>query len=148
LADPTVLLEGKTEKATRLHKFRREIDKELRKYLEQFDSEAEFHLDTHVVFYSIKSKFNITSQIATQLQHSHPNKIIAIISPETQETVKVSLRRGSKIKTDLATLAEATVTGLVQASGGGHQDAAGCILRNEDINLWKKNMLEYLRKTI
>jgi single-stranded DNA-specific DHH superfamily exonuclease len=148
LTDPTVLLEGKTKKAALLHRFRREIDKELRKYLEQFDSESESHLDTRVAFYSIKPKFNITSQIATQLQHDHPNTIIAVISPETRKTLKVSLRRGSKVKTDLATLAEATVTGLVKASGGGHQDAAGCILRNKDVNLWKKNMLEHLRRTL
>lgn len=143
--DPTMLLEGKTEKATLLHRYRQEVDKELSKYLEQFDSKAEFHSDSQLAVYSIKPKFNITSQIATQLQHNNPNTTIAVISPETQETMKVSLRRGSKVKTDLATLAESTTTGLVQASGGGHRDAAGCILRNEDIDLWKKNTLQYLR---
>jgi len=148
LDDPTALLEGKTKKARLLHRFRREVDEELRKYLEQFDSEAEFHLDARVVFYSLKPKFNVTSQIATQLQHSNPNTIIAVMSPETQKTLKVSLRRESKIKTNLAALAEATVAGLVQASGGGHQDAAGCILRNEDVNLWKENMLQHLRRAL
>jgi len=146
--DPTMLLEGKTEKATLLHRYRKEVDKELSKYLEQFDSKAEFHSDSQLAVYSIKPKFNITSQIATQLQHNNPNTTIAVISPETQKTMKISLRRGSKVKTDLAALAESTTTGLVQASGGGHRDAAGCILRNEDIDLWKKNTLQYLRKSV
>ena len=145
--DPTILLEGKTEKAKLLHRFRREVDEELEEYLERFDSEAEFHPDSQLAFYTINPKFNITSQIATQLQHYHPNTIIVVISPETRKTLKVSLRRGDKEKTDLAALAESTTVKLLQASGGGHQDAAGCILRNEDVKLWKKNMLQYLHKT-
>lgn len=146
LGDPTVLLEGKTEKAAMLQRFLREVNKELRKSLAQFNSKAEFHLDSRIAFYSIKPKFNITSQIATQLQHSNPKAIIAVISPETQKTTKVSLRRGGMMKTDLAALAESTTSGLFQASGGGHQEAAGCVLRNEDVDLWKKNALEHIRR--
>jgi len=135
LNDPTVLLEGKTEKAKLLHTFRKEVDEELKKYLARFDVEAEFQHEGQIAFYFIKPKFNITSQIATQLQHNHPNTLIAVITPETQKTLKVSLRRGSKIKVDLAALAESTVAGLVHASGGGHPDAAGCILRRAEF--WK-----------
>lgn len=146
--DPTILLEGKTEKAKLLHAFRREVDEELKKYLKQFDSKAEFHLSSKIAFYLINPKFNITSQIATQLKHSNPNTIIAVISPETQKTTKVSLRKGSNVKTDLAALAKSTTTRLLQASGGGHRDAAGCVIRNEDVNLWKKNTLKNVGRTL
>jgi single-stranded DNA-specific DHH superfamily exonuclease len=143
--DPTILLEGKTEKTKLLHRFRTEVDEELKEYLKRFDSEAKFHLDSQVAFYSVNPKFNIISQIATQLQHSHPDTIIAIIAPETQKTLKISLRRGGNVKTDLAALAESTTAGLAQASGGGHKDAAGCVIQNEDLSLWKNNTLHYLR---
>lgn len=144
--DPAALLKGKTAKAKLLHRFREEIDEELNKYLADFASEAEFHMDSRLAFYSIKPKFNITSQIATELQHRNPNTIIAVISPETQKTTKVSLRRGNKVKTDLAALAETTTANLTRASGGGHRDAAGCTLPTDEVNLWKKNISQYLSR--
>ncbi len=146
--DPAMLLEGETEKAKLLHRFREEINKELTKLLEQFSSKAEFHLDSRLAFYTIKPKFNVTSQLATQLQHSHPNTVIAVVSPETRKTLKVSLRRGSQARINLAAFAEITTNGLAYATGGGHLDAAGCVIREKDIALWKKNVIQHLHKTL
>ncbi|UCB59770.1 MAG: hypothetical protein JSW72_06475 [Candidatus Bathyarchaeota archaeon] len=145
--DPTTLLEGKTRKALLLHRFRREVDDEINRFREQFEFDAEFHAESQIAFYSVDPKFNITSQLATQLQHSYPNTIIAVMSPEAPKKVKASLRRGSNVETDLAALAESTTARLAQASGGGHPDASGCTLRTKDVFLWKRNMLQYIRKT-
>ncbi|MDH5447850.1 MAG: hypothetical protein OEY24_06600 [Candidatus Bathyarchaeota archaeon] len=90
-------------------------------------------------------RYQPNSHATTTQQPKHDN---CRDIPETQKTLKVSLRRGSKIKTNLATLAEVTATGLVQASGGDNQDTADCILRNEDVSLWKKNTLQHLRRTL
>lgn len=141
--DPAMLLEGKTRKARILRKYRKEVDAELKDLLEQFDTEAEFNLGSQLAFYFIKPRYNVTSQIATQLQHSHPNTTIAVVSPETSRTVKVSLRRGRKAKTNLAILAESSIAGLAQASGGGHPEASGCVIRTEDIDAWKRNVLQH-----
>jgi single-stranded DNA-specific DHH superfamily exonuclease len=148
IGDPTVLLEGRTKRARVLREYKKEVDEELTRFMDQFDSAAEFHLDSRLAFYFIKPKHNITSQIATQLQHSHQNTVIAIISPETPKTLKVSLRRGSSVKANLATLAESSITGLKQASGGGHPDAAGCVLHKEDIGIWKENVLKHLHQSL
>jgi single-stranded DNA-specific DHH superfamily exonuclease len=146
--DPAALLEGRTKRARILHRYRRDVDEELKKFLDQFDSEAELHLDQRLAFYFMEPRYNITSQTATQLQHGHRNTVIAIISPETPKTLKVSLRRGNKVKADLAALAESSITGLRQASGGGHPEAAGCVLRKEDLGTWKENVLKRLHQSL
>jgi hypothetical protein len=143
--DPFPLLHATTDKAKRLHQYRKAITAELSKYLERFATEAEFHLEGKLAFFTMAPTFNITSQIATELQHRHPETIIAIIAPETPDTLKVSLRRGSTVTTNLAALAQATTAKLAQASGGGHPEAAGCVLRNDDLNLWKQQTLDHLR---
>jgi single-stranded DNA-specific DHH superfamily exonuclease len=143
--DPATLLEGKTKKALALHKYRKEVDEELRKSLDRFDSVAEFQLGSRLAFYLIKPRYNITSEIATQLQHSHPDTIIAVVSPETSKTMKISLRRGNRVQTNLSILAESSIAGLTQSSGGGHPDAAGCVIQNGDIDVWKKKVLRCLR---
>ncbi|MCW3981168.1 MAG: DHH family phosphoesterase, partial [Candidatus Bathyarchaeota archaeon] len=109
-------------------------------------SKVDLHLDSKLAIYSIKPKFNISSQIATQLQHDNPNKIIIIISPETEKTLKVSLRKGVNVETDLALLAEKTTINLKGATGGGHRDAAGCTLRNQDAKHWKLALQSLVKK--
>lgn len=148
LEDPTILLKGETKRTRILHKFRLEVDQELKEHLKRFESKTDFHPDSSLAFYFLKPKFNITSQLSTQLQHSYPNTIVAIISPETEKTLKVSLRRGINVKIDLAFLAEKTSSKLEGASGGGHKDAAGCILWKEDLDEWKKTILNLLEKII
>ena len=147
LQDPKILLEGKTEKTRLLHKFRLEVDQDLKKHLDECRLKVDLHLDSKLAIYSIKPKFNISSQIATQLQHNNPNKIIVVISPETKKTLKVSLRKGVNVETDLALLAEKTTTNLTGATGGGHRDAAGCVLRNQDVNHWKLALLTLVKET-
>jgi oligoribonuclease NrnB/cAMP/cGMP phosphodiesterase (DHH superfamily) len=148
IGDPAVLLEGRTKRARVLREYKKEVDEELKKFLDQFDSAAELHLDSRLAFYFIEPRYNITSQIATQLQHSHQDTVIAIISPETPKSLKVSLRKGSRVKANLATLAESSITGLKQASGGGHPDAAGCVLHKEDIGVWKESILKHLHQSL
>lgn len=146
LEDPKALLEGKTKKTSLLHKFRLEVEKELKKHLDNFQLKADLQLNSKLVFYSIEPKFNITSEISTQLEHGYPNTIIAVISPETPKTLKVSLRRGINVKTDLSLLAEEASNNLENGSGGGHKDAAGCILQNKDLARWKTNLLRLLQE--
>ena len=143
-SDPALLLEGRTEKASRLHRFRDEVSRELERYLRSFDGEAEEHLDQHLVIYHMEPKFNITSQIANQLQNRKPNMIIAIVAPETQDTLKVSLRKERGLNLSLSDLAEKTTATLEGGSGGGHPDAAGCVFRRKDFNAWKQRALSYL----
>jgi single-stranded DNA-specific DHH superfamily exonuclease len=148
LQDPTILLRGATKRTRTLQRFRRDVAQELQEHLEGFESTAEFHQDAGLAFYFMTPKSNITSELSTQLQHKHPDTILAIIAPETNKTLKVSLRRGINVKTNLAFLAEATSSTLDGASGGGHKDAAGCILPTDSLNDWKKAILTLLHKTI
>lgn len=143
---PRTLLQSKTEKAKLIHRFREEVNRELRRYIDNFNSEAEHHRDLKITFYSIKPEFNITSQIASELVDDFPDTIIAVISPETNHRLKVSLRKGVRRTTNLSLLAEVTVQNLNAATGGGHQDAAGSSFRKEDLNVWKEKVLEHLRK--
>ncbi|UCE29574.1 MAG: hypothetical protein JSV85_02320 [Candidatus Bathyarchaeota archaeon] len=147
LDDPHTLLEGKTKNAKTLQKFKTEIDEEYKQCVKNFDFCAEFHLNSRLAFYSIDPKYNITSQLATELQHKNPSTIIAVISPETPTTIKISLRKGSKVRANLSDLAESTVRNLANASGGGHPDAAGCVLQKKDIDIWKKTIVKALDST-
>ena len=143
---PGNLLEGQTEKAKLLHGFREEVNEELGRYVDKFNHEAERHKALKVWFYSIQPRFDITSQIASELVDNYPDTIIAVISPETNRMLKASLRKGERRAANLSLLAEVAVQNLNAAFGGGHQDAAGSIFRKEDLNVWKANVLEHLRK--
>jgi single-stranded DNA-specific DHH superfamily exonuclease len=146
LHDPTILLRGATRRTQTLQRFRQDVAQELQEHLDGFESTAEFHQDARLAFYFLTPKFNITSELSTQLQHKYPDTILAIIAPETKKTLKVSLRRGINVETNLAVLAEATSSSLDGASGGGHQDAAGCTLPTDSLNDWKKTILTLLCK--
>jgi oligoribonuclease NrnB/cAMP/cGMP phosphodiesterase (DHH superfamily) len=147
LKDPRILLDGKTEKTRLLHKYRLEVDQDLKTHLDRFSAKADFPLDSKLAIYAIYPKFNISSQIATELQHSNPSTIIAVISPETETTLKVSLRKGVNVDTDLSLLAELTTSNLEGATGGGHRDAAGCIIRKQDVTRWKDALLNVLTQS-
>jgi outer membrane lipopolysaccharide assembly protein LptE/RlpB len=144
--DPFLLLEGKSRKAKVLQRYKEEVTTELTYYLERFASEAEFRLRSKVAFFWIDPRFNIASQLATELQHRYPETVTAVISPETRDMIKISLRRGDKLETDLAALAQSTIMSLTQAAGGGHRDAAGCTLRRQDLDRWQRNVLQHLQQ--
>lgn len=146
--DPNVLLRGTTEYASTLHRYRKEVDHELNMYLRKFNSEAEFHLNSGLALYSIEPKYEIVSVLASRLQHLHSKKVIAVTAPMDSNLMKISLRKGKEVRIDLADLANRTTSKLESASGGGHPDAAGCVIRLDDIDLWKKEVVDYLRKSL
>lgn len=146
--DPNALLKGTTEYASTLHRYRKEVDHELKMYLRKFNSEAEFYLNSRLALYSIGPKYEIVSGLASRLQHLHFKKVIAVTAPMNSNLMKISLRKGKEVGIDLADLTNRTTAKLKSASGGGHSDAAGCVIRLDDIDLWKKEVLDYLRKSM
>ena len=145
-ADPSALLEGRTEKTRLLHRFREEVSHELKHHLSSFDAEVKEYPDYHLAIYYMEPKLNITSQIANQLQDRKPGMIIAVVSPETKDTLKVSLRKERNLGLDLSNLAETTTATLEGGSGGGHPDAAGCVFLRKDFEVWKGRTLSYLKQ--
>lgn len=97
------------------------------------DAKSVANSGENVVFYEIKSRFNIHSPVATQLSKEFPKKLI-IIWEEIGNKIKVSARNQSRNFNVGRLLKEAT-RDLKHASAGGHEAAGGVSLHKDD---WKE----------
>ncbi len=86
-----------------------------------------------VVFYEIKSRFNIHSPVSTNISKEFPKKLI-IVWEEIGNKIKISARNQGK-NLNVGKLLKEAVRDLRHASAGGHEAAGGVSLRTED---WKE----------
>lgn len=146
--DPSTVLEGRTKHSAILCRFKERIDREMDEYLYQIESRAEFLINSMLMFYHIKPKYEIVSRLSSKLQHLYSKTIIIVLAPLNSNLLKVSLRRGKEVRIDLAELAHETTKNLESASGGGHPDAAGCVIDAKDADPWKQNVIDYVRDAL
>ncbi len=92
-----------------------------------------------VLFYYTENEWSFTANIANELSASYPDKTVLIARRKSGE-MKCSLR-GRNILVPL----QASMSGL-QASGGGHPDACGAVVKEEDWERFLSNLKEELKK--
>ncbi len=117
------------EKNKQLREWRKGVDKEIEKVLEDFNSNKE---DTgKIVFFEIKSKLNLASIISNIISDKCKDRII-VISKKSSDGWKISTRgsKNNSIKVNLAESVKKSVEGI--GYGGGHPQAAGAFTQNWD----------------
>jgi len=116
------------------------VEKEVEKVVNSFEEEKESHPTKKAAFFEMKSKYSITSTVATILSEKNPDTIL-VIKRDVDDGYKVSFRNQSG-RVDLNKLVNKTCKGI--GTGGGHMRAAGAFVT--DWETFKKRFLEALPK--
>jgi single-stranded DNA-specific DHH superfamily exonuclease len=122
---------------SKLGKYKKIIDKELKKHLTLFEKKAEKHKDMRI--YELTSKYGIHSALSTILGLKHKHKTIIIIN-KTTPSISVSSRRHDK-KIPVNELLEKAVKGFKNANAGGHAPAAGAGFNKKYLGEFKKRLI-------
>ena len=125
-----------------LQKYRGEVDSAIDYWIGHMDDFAE--INDNLIFYLIRSKFDIKSGISTRLSLKYPGKTIIIVQEIGDQIYGVSARRRDE-KLAVNDLLEKATEGMEGASAGGHIPAAGAKFRGEDFAKFKKNLMELLQ---
>ncbi len=107
------------------------------------DIEKNADKNGNVIFYNLKSEYNLASPISTKLSEKYFNKIVIIYS-NAGNKVKVSARNQSK-KWNVAKLLQQASHGL-KASAGGHAAAAGATIHAGDWETFMERLAEMANK--
>ena len=123
-----------------LRKWRDIVDKEFKKVVIKAGKGRESFPELKLLIYSLKSKLNLLSHLATHFSEKNPDHVILAVR-ELGEFTKVSFRCQSG-RVNVADLAKKAAKKL--GSAGGHPKAAGGMINNWE--LFKKRIIRELRK--
>jgi len=128
---PYELLEENNRTYTMLRRAR-QIEKRYRKLLER----ARKHARGRVLFFQYGGSLSISADLANELAYLYPDKIIVVAYIKGSKA-NVSLRG----ELDMRDITRKAITGLQDATGGGHQHATGAQLNVEDLPVFKKRII-------
>lgn len=123
-----------------LTKYKKVISEEIYKFMKDFKVNAEYHKD--LVFYQFKSKYGIGSTLSTRVSFKDPHKTFIVIQDAGEEFYRLSLRR-QDMEVKVNDLVSNALKGL-EGTGGGHVPAAGGNVKKEQLEQFKKNVIELL----
>ncbi|HLC53146.1 MAG TPA: hypothetical protein VJK03_01260 [Candidatus Nanoarchaeia archaeon] len=98
--------------------------------------QAEKHLQGSILFFSYGGATSMSADVANELSYKHPNCYIAV-AYSNGGVSNISLR-GNNVKAILASI----LPRLSHASGGGHKDAVGARIRNDELPLFHNLLIE------
>jgi single-stranded DNA-specific DHH superfamily exonuclease len=128
IKEPDEIMEQKTSAGKFIYKKYEKINKEYQKILEKA-IEDKIEDDKLIVFTYVHDKISFTKNLANEMSHRFPNKIV-IIGREKSGEVKLSLR--SKKDPILPVLKKALEG--VEGYGGGHELACGANIKKYDFD--------------
>ena len=124
-----------SDKATKLMAIYREINQEMDNITKDIEKKCDYH--GNVVFFELKSKYNLRSPISTLLSKRHRDKLIVVWQDEKQ--IKISARNQNK-NINAAQVLKKAAGG--HNSAGGHEAAAGATIVKKDWSEFKKRLTE------
>ncbi len=119
-----------------------EMQEEFNKVMENYEEEREIDREKMIIFFELKSDFNITSSIATNMSTKTPDWIHLVIQKE--EDINISARCQSG-RVDLGELLPKALPDEAKEDGaeaGGHRKAAGASMEKEYFEEFKENFVE------
>ncbi|MDD3178503.1 MAG: DHH family phosphoesterase [Candidatus ainarchaeum sp.] len=116
------------------------IKKEFEKFISNFEKNKEVIGD--IVFYEIKSKYNLHSLVSTYISLNLYFGILICIDIK-QNRCFISARC-QKSKFDLGKMLKECTSNLENAFGGGHPVAAGASININDLSKFKENVLNWI----
>ncbi|MEM5868337.1 MAG: DHHA1 domain-containing protein [Candidatus Aenigmatarchaeota archaeon] len=118
------------------------VQSEVAGILASVKSNAE--INENILFYEIKSKYNLRSVISTKLSELYTNKII-FVWEVSRNKVKFSVRNKNN-NIDLAKLLKEVSKDFRTAITGGHKLAAGGSISIDEFNLFKEKIKEFISR--
>jgi single-stranded DNA-specific DHH superfamily exonuclease len=136
---PLEILNQETAQGKFIYKRYEEVNKEYEQLLQEALSKAG---DENVLLFLYPpSRMSFTGDLANELVYRFPDKVI-IIGREKSGDVKLSLRSD---KYHLPELIEKSLIGL-QGTGGGHEHAAGAVVKAEYFEKFMENLRDGLKQ--
>jgi single-stranded DNA-specific DHH superfamily exonuclease len=129
-----------------IEKYSKPIQDEAKKIIDDFDKNAE-NLGG-VLFYYFEPKLSVKGIVTNiSLERENFDKIFIFASSRNAEKITMSARsQGGKI--DMADLLHAGIKDLEQAGAGGHFNASGGKIQKKDLEQFKENIREFLKKNL
>jgi oligoribonuclease NrnB/cAMP/cGMP phosphodiesterase (DHH superfamily) len=130
------------DKIRKLDKSYEILEKEILSCVDKFKKGAEFFSQKNLYFFYYTPQFDIGSTVTTILSKGEENKTFIFVSDveDSPGFLKVSSRNQSG-KEDMNILMKKGISGLENASGGGHVPAAGARFMKKDLRNFKENIL-------
>ena len=103
------------------------------------------------MFYEVSSTLSIDSIISTILSTKNKSKIIIIysVSDSNPNLIKVSARcQIEKLPCSMSDLLKIGISGLHNASAGGHPRASGGAFLKKDLEIFKKQVVSYINSHV
>jgi len=134
------------EKSRVLEEWDKLIDDYIAQVKSDYEHEKESYKEAELIIFELKNpKYKIGSALATIISSETPNKTIIMIIHK-DNIINVNLRRQDG-KYDMSRLAKHCTKDL-NASGGGHKEAAGASLKSKDLNEFKQCIISTLTKWV
>ncbi len=111
---------------------------EIDRILADFERKKELIPELRLIFYELKSKYNITSVVSSVIARANPQMLV-VIGKETEDGWKISVRAPEGM--NAAAIVKAAIAGI--GIGGGHRRAAGGVVR--DWKEFRNRITEQLR---
>ncbi|MDP3966287.1 MAG: DHHA1 domain-containing protein [archaeon] len=132
-----LLKERNLEELSEIHEL---IEEEVYKIVDDFSIHKEYFPERDIYFYEIKSRFDVLSYVATLIAGADMEKNFLFMY-RGKEMIKFSAR-SSKSKINMGELMKKGVEGFPGADGGGHSEAAAAKIMPENLEAFKKRVLE------
>lgn len=115
-----------------IHKRSKQIDKKYQRILEK--GKALASKPGRLLFFRYSGDLSVSAEIANELMYNFPEKMICVVYVRGSKA-NLSLR-GKNIKEKFLKAIE----GIENASGGGHEDAVGGQMSDQDLDKFKENL--------
>lgn len=130
------------EKAGELRVWHRKVQQEIKKELGNFESSSE--KVGSILIYGLRSEMNLGSALSTIVSNSHPDRTV-LIYEKYNHSMKFHVRRGDG-KLDLSRSVRDNIKGLRQSTGGGHRNAAGGQVVEDDWERFRSRLVRAISR--
>ncbi len=122
------------------------IEKEIRKGISKFKSEAEYFPEKKLYFYYANPKYRIARIIATKISSEEfPESTIIFLSDKSNDANHLNINsRNQTGKVELGKVLKKCIEGFENSTAGGHDKASGGDFPKKYLNEFKKRLLEEL----
>ena len=119
---------------------KKKAEEDISKWMNNLDKIEKYG---ELIVYEIKPKYKIHSTLSTQINlRFFPNNTVIVISDyENKELLEISAR-DQRCIIKLNEFLRDLVKDLPDSTAGGHIPAAGARIRKEDLNIFKKRLIE------
>ncbi|MCP3686322.1 MAG: hypothetical protein GY861_27070 [bacterium] len=132
IESPSEILNQETSKGKFIYKRYKQVNDKYQKLLATAEKNAK---KSKLLVYTYSDTTSFTGDLANELLHKHPNRII-LIGREKSGEIRMSIR--SKKQTVPKRLEKALIG--VQGYGGGHEYACGAAVKKEDFKRFVENL--------